>query len=206
MKAKSYYDKLSRVYDLLSPRRYYHKAREFAVESLKLIPGQTVFNVPCGTGQNFAYFQAHLNNTGLIIGVDLSTGMLAKAQKKLIQQQWHNIKLVPANVLEINPQWVNERLEGRQIDAVLCDLGLSGFPKWQKVIDNLLAILNPGGKIVIMDWYLEQPSWRGELVKWIGKGEVNRPVWQYLEPKVRDFQLNNTFNRGGVFVASGTKI
>lgn len=56
-----------------------------------------------------------------------------------------------------------------------------------------------------MDWYIPKPSLRGEVVKWIGKGEVNRPLWQYLETKVDEFTLDSSFNRGGVFVASGTK-
>ena len=75
----------------------------------------------------------------------------------------------------------------------------------EKVIDNLLSILKPSGKIVIMDWYLDKPSLRGEFIKWIGKGEVDRPIWQYLKTKVSNFQLNNTFNRDGIFVVSGNK-
>jgi len=91
-----------------------------------------------------------------------------------------------------------------KIDAVLCDLGLSGFPNWEQVIDNLVDILAPNGKIVIMDWYMEKPSLRGEFIKWIGKGEVNRPIWQYLQNKVEIFEVK-TFKRGDVFVAIGQK-
>lgn len=50
--AKTYYDKLSTVYDWLSPKAYYHQARQAAVNSLELTEGQTVLNVPIGTGQN----------------------------------------------------------------------------------------------------------------------------------------------------------
>jgi len=56
-----------------------------------------------------------------------------------------------------------------------------------------------------MDWYLPEPSLRGKLIKWIGKGEVNRPIYQYLKSKVANFQVNTAFNRGGVFVATGIK-
>ena len=60
-------------------------------------------------------------------------------------------------------------------------------------------------KIVIMDWYMEKRTLRGAFIEWIGKGEVTRPIWQYLKPKVKDFKLDHSFNRGGVFVASGRK-
>ena len=69
----------------------------------------------------------------------------------------------------------------------------------------MISILKPKGRIVILDWFIEEPSLRGDFVKWIGKGEVNRPIYQYLKTKVVDFQLDDSFNFGGVFVASGTK-
>lgn len=204
----TYYDKFSRVYDLLSPKGYYHRARRHAVDALDLKANQTVLNVPCGTGQNFEYFQEYLKNTGLIIGIDLSPGMLEKAEAKCRRSGWTNIRLFNANVLDVDEAWVKKNVGDPSpvaVDAVLCDLGLSGFPEWQKVIDRLLGLLKPGGKIVIMDWYLDKPSLRGKFIKWIGKGAVDRPIWQYLQREVSDFQLNNRFNRGGVFVASGNR-
>ena len=70
-RAINYYDSFSNVYDWLSPKWYYHEARAYAIQQLALKSGDTVLNLPCGTGQNFAYFQNYLNETGLIIGVDL---------------------------------------------------------------------------------------------------------------------------------------
>ena len=208
IRAKHHYDNFSKVYDLLSSKYYYHKARNFAVKELELKSEQTILNIPCGTGQNLEYFQEYLKNAGLIIGIDLSTGMLEKAKNKCIRNQWTNIKLYNANALEIDKNWVEKNIKSEsslEIDAILSDLGLSGFPEWEKIIDNLLSILKPGGKIVIMDWYLEKPILRGEFIKWIGKGEINRPIWQFLKTRVDNFRLNHTFNRNGVFVASGNK-
>lgn len=205
----TYYDKFSRVYDLFSPKAYYHKARSYAIKELELQQDQTLLNVPCGTGQNFEYFQTFLQGTGLIIGVDLSSGMLEKAQTKAQKHNWKNIQLIKQDVRMLNQQWLKELLESENppmVDAILCDLGLSGFPDWQKIIDQLLSLLKPGGKIVIMDWYMEKRTLRGAFVEWIGKGEVTRPIWQYLKPRVKDFQLEHSFNRGGVFVATGKKL
>lgn len=207
--APLYYDKFSTVYDLFSPKWYYHKARSHAVKELYLIKEKTVLNVPAGTGQNLEYFQQYLVDSGLVIGVDISSGMLNKAQKKIDQNQWSNVKLINCDVTKLDSSLLSETLgkdEFKGFDAILCDLGLSGFPQWRQVIDNLISMLSPGGRIVIMDWYIEERSLRGDFVRWIGKGEVNRPLWQYLETKVTDFKVNSSFNRGGVFVASGTKI
>jgi len=203
--ATTYYDKFSRVYDLLSPKAYYHRARFTAIKELNLVEGKSVLNVPVGTGQNFDYFQAYLKNKGLIIGVDISSGMLKKAQRKIHKNNWNNIKLINQDVLTIRSGEVSELVEQNGVDAILCDLGLSGFPHWKEVIDALVSMLPVNGRISIMDWYIEKPSLRGEFIKWVGKGEINRPIWQYLETKVSDFSVDTSFNRGGVFVASGTK-
>lgn len=209
-KAISYYNTFSRVYDIFSPKSYYHKARSYAINELQLQQGQTVLNVPCGTGQNFEYFQRYLQDSGLVLGVDLSPGMLEMAQRKIQKHHWNNIQLVQQDVRELDQKWLDDFSKNENkplaIDAILCDLGLSGFPDWQLVIDHLLSILKTGGRIVIMDWYMEKKTLRGAFVKWIGKGEVTRPIWQYLKSRVENFQVEHCFNRGGVFVASGRKV
>lgn len=202
----SYYDKFSKVYDWLSPKWYYHNARNYAVQQLQLKQGQTVLNLPCGTGQNFEYFQKYLNETGLIIGIDLSDGMRKKAENKIAKNEWQNIQIYKGEATQINTEWVATNLPTSvKVDAVLCDLGLSGFPQWKMIIDNLLELLKPNGLLIIMDWYLPEPTLQGDFIKWIGGGEVNRPIYQYLETKVADFSVNTSFNRGGVFVATGIK-
>ena len=204
--ARSYYDSFSRVYDLLSPDIYYRRARKYAIAQLELQPHQTVLNVPCGTGQNLRYFQDYLANSGQIIGVDLSPGMLAKAQNKIDKNGWKNVDLYAEDVGQLSSVWLHEHVgDAVAVDAVLCDLGLSGFPNWQQVIEQLLAILKPGGRFVIMDWYLEERSSRGRFIEWIGGGEVQRPLYQYLESRVERFHVNRSFNLGGVFVAAGNK-
>jgi ubiquinone/menaquinone biosynthesis C-methylase UbiE len=204
--AIQYYDKFAKIYDWVSSKSYYKNSREYALNELDLKPNQAVLNIPCGTGQNFIYFQKYLSNTGTIIGLDLSTGMLKQAQEKKDKNQWDNIKLLTADATKVNVDWINSNIkQDFKFDSILCDLGLSGFPDWEQVIDNLLSLLKPNGKIVIMDWYIDGPSLRGSFIKWVGKGEVNRPIYQYLENKVNNFKLNNTFKSGQMFVVSGTR-
>ncbi len=204
--AISYYDQFSKIYDWLSPKWYYHKPRVYGIEELALKPGNTILNLPVGTGQNFEYFQKHLKETGLIIGIDLSEGMLKKAKEKRDLHNWSNIKILKGDATQINSDYLLDNFENSlEIDAIFCDLGLSGFPEWENIIDNMLNILKPGGRLIIMDWYIPQPTIRGNFIKWIGKGEVDRPIYQYLKNQVLNFTLNDTFNRGDVFVATGIK-
>lgn len=206
--ARSYYDKFSRVYDWLSPKVYYHKARQEAVDRLDLKEGQTVLNVPIGTGQNLEYFQRYLHGTGKIIGVDVSEGMLSKAFDKVREYDYSNVALQNADVSMLTQAWLEQyKVDNPDapVDAIICDLGLSGFDDWRGVVDDLLDVLKPEGKLVVMDWELPEPSLRGAFIKWIGGGEVDRPIPAYLQTKLDGFELDHSFNRGGVFVASGIK-
>lgn len=208
MMAKSYYDKFSYVYDVFSTQFYYHKARKAAIGALELQEGQTVLNVPIGTGQNFEYFQDYLHGSGQIIGVDLSDGMLSKAFKKVKNREYKNIALLKMDVADLSAEWMAEYRQTHpdlEIDAILCDLGLSGFENWQQVIATLISILKPQGRLSVMDWELKESSLRGEFIKRIGGGEVDRPIPAYLAQFLDDYEVDHSFNRGGVFVASGTK-
>ena len=111
---------------------------------------------------------------------------LLKAKEKIQNNAWKNINVFCGDATKINEEWIDKNIEQNlRFDSVLCDLGLSGFPEWQKIIDNLISILKPDGKLVIMDWFIEKSSLRGEFIKWIGKGDVNRPIYQYMEKKYR---------------------
>lgn len=206
-KTIEYYDNISGIYDFIS-NWYYKNARKYAIDKLELKKGQTVLNVPCGTGVNFKYFQSSLENSGLIIGIDLSNGMLDQAKRKTKKSGWTNIYLELENATKIDKHWLEEFSERKgqiKIDAIFCDLGLSGLPEWQNIIDNMISMLSPNGKIVILDWYLEKSSPLAKFVKWIGKGEVDRPLWQYIKANVTDFEIEKFGLFNGVFVASGTK-
>lgn len=93
-----YYNKISSIYDYIS-NWYYINARKKAVAEIELKKGKTVLNMPCGTGVNFKYFEKYMANTGLIIAIDLSNGMLSKAKNKIRKNNWGNVELINNNHL-----------------------------------------------------------------------------------------------------------
>lgn len=203
-----HYDIFSKLYDILSPKAYYLKARKKAVDELELKEGNTVLNVACGTGQSFEFFQEYLKGTGLIIGVDFSEGMLSKAKEKVSRNGWQNVRLVNGDANLLSEDWLRHKLNSDtklQIDASICELGLSAIPNWENVLNRIIEVTGPKGKIVIMDWYMKKLTIRGHIVNLIGNADITRPTWQHLEKHSCNFKLENSFNRGNVFVASAKK-
>ena len=203
--ATRYYDRFSYVYDLLSSDYYYKKPRSYAIKQMRIKENQFILNIPCWTWQNFSYFNDYLSNTGKIIWVDISKGMLKKSKNKIKKYGWNNIILYEQNVLSINSLWLKENCNNDKFDSVLIDLGLSWFPEWQKIIDNMLEILKPWWRIVIMDWYIEKRSLRSSIIEYFWKWKTNRNIWQYLSKKVTNYKYNESFKNWDMFVASGEK-
>ncbi len=118
-----------------------HTEVDFLVQHLQLVPGMRVLDVGCGTGRH----AVELAKRGYAVtGVDLSSGMLAEAQKV-------------ADAAGVHAEWVHRAAQDYQapqpFDAVysVCEGGLSllgqddAFDRDLLVLRNIFAALKPGG-------------------------------------------------------------
>ena len=62
-------------------------SRRKAVDRLGLRAGDRVLDVGCGTGRSLSYLQRAVGPTGRVYGIDISSGMLRKAQE-FLRRQW----------------------------------------------------------------------------------------------------------------------
>ena len=89
----TYYDKFSRVYDILSPRIYYHKARSHAIRQLELKPDQT--RLKCSVwdwDKILNIFKPISRIQAWLLALISHSGMLEKAQAKVQKHNWKNIQ------------------------------------------------------------------------------------------------------------------
>ncbi len=91
-KKAKHYDITSRLYP--APGYPQRTQRLRAVQALGLRTGDTVIDMACGTGLNFALLQKAVGPGGRIIGVDLTDAMLARAQDRIETNGWSNVSLV----------------------------------------------------------------------------------------------------------------
>jgi demethylmenaquinone methyltransferase/2-methoxy-6-polyprenyl-1,4-benzoquinol methylase len=149
------YGRLASVYErTLGERVLYADGRRRAIELLRLTPGATVVDVACGTGFNFPLIEQRIGPSGRLIGVDLTTAMLGRARARVECAGWSNVELVQLDVAALTREQL-ERAgalpEGREVDAVLCTLGMSVIPEWQAAWEAMVALVRPGGTAAIMD-------------------------------------------------------
>ncbi len=175
------------IYDLT--RWVIHRGRPAAVDALELEPGDRVLEIGCGTGLNFARLQSKVGDTGRIVGVDLSTDMLARARRR----QSPNVELIceDASSLALD----------RQFDGVLLTYALTIIPDWQTAIARAFEHLTGDGRLVVLDfgrtnralaihrrlfdWYLalnhvhSDRDIGGELRRHTDRVEILRPTTAY---------------------------
>jgi Methylase involved in ubiquinone/menaquinone biosynthesis len=154
--------------------------RRKAVDRLMLQPGDRVLEVGCGTGRNFPYLYEAVGRPGYIYGVDLSAGMLRKADMTRNWNGWNNISLTQGDAADFSAP--------EQLDGVIFSLSYNTMPHHLEVLRQAWKQLRPGGRLVIMDAKLP-PGLGGRLIlpfslwlmKWTMLGNPYIRPWEDLK-------------------------
>lgn len=160
------YRRRARRYDLamwiyrLCGFRIDHYRRQ-AVAALALRPGDTVVELSCGTGLNFAMLQRLVGPSGRVIGVDLTDAMLFEAKRRVDRAGWSNVELVQSDLAEYTAP------DG--VGGFLSTLVLTLVPEFDAVIQAASGALRPGGRLAVLDmkfpdgwpeWLVRSAAWR----------------------------------------------
>ena len=144
VEAQRRYDRMAASYHcclgLRSSRiaRYVEGVRKRAVAALQLMPGQTVIDVGCGTGDSFSRLLAAVGPEGRVIGIDQSRRMLEVATKRIADEGWRNVALIDAAVQEA---------ELPEADAAIFFF-THDLMRTPAALDRVAMAIRPGGRVV----------------------------------------------------------
>ena len=111
-----------------------------ALEMLDVHEGETVLDVACGPGNFTRRFAPAAGDDGLVIGLDASATMLARAVSEG----------EPDNVAYVRGDAIALPFRDESIDAVCCFAALYFIEAPMRAIDEMVRVLAPGGRIAIM--------------------------------------------------------
>jgi demethylmenaquinone methyltransferase/2-methoxy-6-polyprenyl-1,4-benzoquinol methylase len=131
-----------------------------------------------------------------IIGIDISEGMLSFGRKKIVKLGLEKtIELINGDCETINAA-------DNSFDAVTVAFGVRNFQNLEKGLKEILRVLKPGGKLVVLEF--SQPKTIGvkQLYKVYmnlvapGMGKLfskNRNAYKYLDESIKKFPEGKNF-------------
>ena len=182
--AKRFYDRISRVYDYLTGA-FERKYAEMAVERLSVEEGETVLEIGFGPGHCLKRIAESVGKTGKVYGVDISSGMLEVARRRL-NKVWlmDRVKLYCGDAASL-PYADNT------FDAAFMSFTLELFdtPEIPGLLEEVKRVLKPRGRIGVASMSKENGEslllrlYEWAHIKW-PKYVDCRPI--YLEQSLRD--------------------
>lgn len=199
-----YYDVFSHFYDA-SVAKLYVSQREASQEALDLSPGLTVLDCPAGTGLSFPHIKAGIGD-GLLIGADVSSGMLGKARKKSDEAGWGDtVRLVHGDAATLT----ESDLGVPSVDRLHIFLGMTAFSDMPGTFTTLWGLLKPGGRCVIVDVHAETLGFQGRMVNLSARADITRRFWEPLEAAAAGYTRTALESKpahgGAMYLATGTK-
>jgi phosphatidylethanolamine/phosphatidyl-N-methylethanolamine N-methyltransferase len=140
-----------RAYDLYSPVYDFVFSKIFEpgrIAAIRLVASSfkgRVLEVGIGTGLNLPLYPRDIN----LVGIDLSEGMLKKAQEKVHDLRMDNVilKVMDASALDFADD---------EFDATLATYVISAVPDPVAVLREMRRVTRPGGTIAILNHFRSQ--------------------------------------------------
>jgi demethylmenaquinone methyltransferase/2-methoxy-6-polyprenyl-1,4-benzoquinol methylase len=144
------FDKISGKYDLLNKVLSMGIDRQWRKKSLTLLKPyspQHLLDVATGTG-DMVFAAERILRSQTIVGVDLSSGMLQVANKRLAAKTVHS----GTSISFVKGDAENLPFQPGSFDAVTVAFGVRNFGDLQKGLRELHRVLQPGSPLVILEF------------------------------------------------------
>lgn len=148
---KRAYALYSPVYDFIFDW-IFNPGRQAAVRLLDIHPGDHILEVGIGTGLNLPLYPLHSRLTG----IDISSEMLDKAQRKIQELGLTNATLKVMDAAAMN-------FGDNEFDRVLATYVVSAVPDPVGVLREIRRVVKPGGTLVILNHFRSEQRLMGAL-------------------------------------------
>jgi ubiquinone/menaquinone biosynthesis C-methylase UbiE len=114
---------------------------ELTLDEFNLSRGDRLLDIACGTGIVARVAKERLGDTGRVVGIDVSSDMLAVARAVAPDIDWRegNASSLPLN-------------EGEKFDVVVCQQGLQFFPEKAQAIAQMRWAMAEHGRLAVAMW------------------------------------------------------
>lgn len=198
LRAVKNYQTLATNYDATCTR--VEALRIEIIHMLQLQPGETVFDIACGTGQTLPLLAKAVGASGCVIGVELSPDMAAQAEIRISQVPQASVANMP--MVDFAPT--------NKADAIILCYAQDVL-QCPKTIDQLITSAKPGARIAIVGMQT-LPWWWGWPVNFFNLYRARRYLttyanmdkpWRLLEQRGAKLHLVRTALLGSAYLVVG---
>lgn len=178
-----------------------------AINHAKPQPGETCVDLGSGRGNDVIRLAEEVGENGFVFGIDISEGMIAKANATLEKFEVQNARILKAE-LESLP------LRDNSIHLVISNCTINHASDKPAVWGEVYRILKSGGRFVVSDIYAVQPiaeKYRNDpaAVAECWAGSVTRAEYLTMLEKagfndIKIFEESEPYTKGQAEVASFT--
>ncbi len=185
------FDRVAGRYDLLNTvmtAGLHHRWREKTADRAKLLPGDSVLDVCCGTGDLALELAGRVTPGGHVVGCDFSEPMLDLAREKARAREATGVRFEWADALRLP-------YDAGRFDAVTVGFGVRNLADLDRGLREMTRVLRPGGRLVILE--ITQPTrpplstfyslWFNRAVPLLGAFSGDAEAYSYLPESVRSF-------------------
>lgn len=178
-----------------------------AINYAKPLPGEVCVDLGSGRGNDVIKMAEEVGVSGFVYGIDISEGMIAKAEANLAKFEVSNAKILKAE-LEHLP------LATDTVNCIISNCTINHAANKMAVWNEVYRVLKPGGRFVVSDIYATSPipdEYRNdpEAVAECWAGAVTRAEYLTMLEEagfrnIRIFEESKPYPKGQAEVASFT--
>lgn len=121
-----------------------------AINHAAAAAGETCVDLGSGRGHDLIRLAEEVGTAGEVIGIDISDGMIRKAERNLAKFGIENGRVIKTDLEEL-------KLDDGSTDLVISNCTINHAEEKQKVWNEIFRILKPGGRFVVSDIYSTAP-------------------------------------------------
>ena len=144
---ESFYAGQAEGYDAF--RRRLLQGREDLWAAIDVPEGGVWVDLGGGTGANLENFGPQISKLDKVYVVDLSPSLLEVARKRIDEHGWTNVEPIEADATAWQPP-------SGAADVVTFSYSLTMIPDWFAAVENAQAMLEPGGLVGVVDFYVSR--------------------------------------------------
>ena len=182
--AASIYDTIAFILSLGQANKIYRKI----ADKIDINSSRKIVELGCGPASVMPYIVEYTRKSTQIVGVDFSSKMIEIANRKKENNNWINVEFECMDMYEFP--------ENKDVDTVIFCLALTAIPHATKALEKALAILQPGGKLIIIDsiplnskWWHPFTNTYIYLKSLLVGAKPTRKILSFIHEKMVDIQI-----------------